>query len=347
MKKSLLFVIVMTAVVLMSVVSAFAQESAPAADDRAQIERKMVRTAQTMVAPVAQGPEAKASTFFWMESEFSFDGKPVKGSPYSAEAVTETTQTLSDGNRIVNRSSSQLYRDGEGRTRREQSLNYVSNLAAGPSVKTVMINDPVAGVTYSLDPESRTARKNKMFHYEFTPRATGPGGEVTVARATVAPRTTAPESDATVVQAARAARVSSGGTVSGSPTVTFRSDAAGTFTFKIDGDQKNFVKESLGTQSIEGVDAEGTRTTVTIPEGAIGNEKPILIVDERWYSPSLHTVVMTRHSDPRTGENVYRLTNINRTEPDHSLFEVPADYQIKDAPMTVMPEMRLKKPEQQ
>ncbi len=85
-------------------------------------------------------------------------------------------------------------------------------------------------------------------------------------------------------------------------------------------------KESLGTQIIEGVQAEGTRTTMTIPAGAIGNDLPIQIVSERWYSPDLKTVVMSKHSDPRMGETVYRLTNVNRSEPARSLFEVPGDY---------------------
>jgi hypothetical protein len=80
------------------------------------------------------------------------------------------------------------------------------------------------------------------------------------------------------------------------------------------------------------VDADGTRTTITIPAGEIGNERAIEIVSERWYSPELQLVVMTRHSDPRTGETVYRLTNINRTEPVKSLFEVPSDYTIKEGP---------------
>jgi hypothetical protein len=71
---------------------------------------------------------------------------------------------------------------------------------------------------------------------------------------------------------------------------------------------------------------------VTIPAGEIGNERPIQIVDERWYSPELQTVVMTKHSDPRFGETVYRLTNIDRNEPARALFEVPADFTIKDGP---------------
>jgi TonB family protein len=90
--------------------------------------------------------------------------------------------------------------------------------------------------------------------------------------------------------------------------------------------------ESLGKQNVEGVEAEGTRSTVTIPVGEIGNERPIEIVNERWYSPELETVVMSRHSDPRIGESSYRLTNIDRSEPAKSLFEVPADYTLKSGP---------------
>jgi len=104
-------------------------------------------------------------------------------------------------------------------------------------------------------------------------------------------------------------------------------------------DAKNTQKESLGNQTIEGVQAEGTRFTTTIPAGEIGNEQPIEIVSESWFSPELQTVVMTRHSDPRTGETTYRLTNINRSEPARSLFEVPSDYTIQE---TIAPAMRYK-----
>jgi TonB family protein len=94
--------------------------------------------------------------------------------------------------------------------------------------------------------------------------------------------------------------------------------------------EDNARNESLGKQAIEGVEAEGTRKTVEIPAGEIGNERPIEIVFERWYSPELQVVVMTKHSDPRFGETTYRLTNINRSEPARELFEVPADYTVKD-----------------
>jgi hypothetical protein len=86
--------------------------------------------------------------------------------------------------------------------------------------------------------------------------------------------------------------------------------------------------EPLGKQVIEGVEAEGTRTITTIPAGEIGNERPIEVVSERWYSPELQTNILTRRTDPRTGETVYRLTNIHRGEPSASMFEVPAGYTL-------------------
>ncbi|HEY1403787.1 MAG TPA: hypothetical protein VGB05_06655, partial [Pyrinomonadaceae bacterium] len=97
-----------------------------------------------------------------------------------------------------------------------------------------------------------------------------------------------------------------------------------------EGERVKPVTESLGKQMIEGVEAEGTRTTITFPAGMMGNERPINIVSERWYSAELQTVVLTKHSDPRFGETSYRLTNINRSEPSRTLFEVPSDYTVKE-----------------
>ena len=88
--------------------------------------------------------------------------------------------------------------------------------------------------------------------------------------------------------------------------------------------------ESLGVQTFEGVQAEVTRFTLTIPAGMEGNDQPFQIVSERWYSPELHIVVMGKRSDPRTGEMVYRLTNISRSEPARSLFDAPADFTVTE-----------------
>jgi hypothetical protein len=89
--------------------------------------------------------------------------------------------------------------------------------------------------------------------------------------------------------------------------------------------------ESLGHQTIEGVQTEGTRTTVTIAAGQLGNEQPIQIVSETWYSADLQMAILSRRSDPRSGETVTRYANMSRTEPAHALFEVPADYKVTDA----------------
>ena len=99
------------------------------------------------------------------------------------------------------------------------------------------------------------------------------------------------------------------------------------------GDRGNVATTSLGTQTINGVQAEGTRTTRTIPAGAVGNANPIVITSERWYSPELQTVVLSKRSDPFTGQSTFQLTNIQRQEPDASLFQVPSDYTIRQGGM--------------
>jgi cold shock CspA family protein len=90
--------------------------------------------------------------------------------------------------------------------------------------------------------------------------------------------------------------------------------------------------ESLGNQTIEGVLAEGQRVTFTIEAGKIGNERPIVTVNERWYSQELQTVIFSKNSDPRMGETIYKLINIDRSEPDPSLFQLPADYTVEEGP---------------
>ncbi|HSL52984.1 MAG TPA: hypothetical protein VK868_01260 [Pyrinomonadaceae bacterium] len=279
---------------------------------------------------VVQGPEGgpvpppDANVVFFATE--SFGGKVVKGAPYSAESVTETIQTLGDGNRIVNRITSMQYRDSEGRTRREQSLKGLGILgAAEEPFKTIFINDPVAGVTFALDSRSPTAHKSVPFTFELnTKKGEGQHFEFRSGSANGNVIVTTPLAG---VPGQRAIR----------PPVdqfTLRTEAGvgETFHFRSKSSNANEVKEQLGKQNIEGVEAEGTRTTVTIPAGEIGNERPIQIVSERWYSPELQLVVMTRHSDPRSGETTYKLTNINRAEPAKSLFEVPSDYTIKEGP---------------
>src|SRR5258708_11352624 len=119
-----------------------------------------------------QGLEGAGNTFTYVNSEFSFD-RLVKGAPYSAQAITETTQILSDGKRIVNSSTAAVYRDGEGRTRREQTLKAIGHFStSGESFKTISINDPVASVAYVLEPHSHMERKIHGLRVDADP---GPG----------------------------------------------------------------------------------------------------------------------------------------------------------------------------
>jgi hypothetical protein len=98
----------------------------------------------------------------------------------------------------------------------------------------------------------------------------------------------------------------------------------------------SFKAEPLGQQLMQGVTAEGTRSTTTIEAGAIGNDRPIQVVSERWYSAELQTVVLTKRNDPRTGEETFRLANVHRGEPGADLFLLPPGYQLTEQPGKVM-----------
>jgi len=100
-------------------------------------------------------------------------------------------------------------------------------------------------------------------------------------------------------------------------------------------DHAQVTTEDLGSQTMEGVLVNGVRTTRTIAAGQIGNDRPISIVTEVWTSPELKTVISSKRSDSRIGEQTFELKNITRGEPDPSLFTVPADFKVVDGPRTV------------
>ena len=230
------------------------------------------------------------------------DGKPVTGAPYSATAITETTQVLADGNRIVNKTESQLARDSQGRTRRQETMSNIGPLATN-APKMAFINDPVEKVSYVLDLTDKTAHVMKapagvhsLADQQGVGKGTGHGepGTVTVQK-----------------------KIVIGG---GNPGVEER------VWVNTSGEPSETKTESLGAQTIEGVPATGTRTTRTIPAGEIGNERPLEITSEVWTSTDLQMVVLSKRNDPRIGETVYKLTNIQRAEPDPSLFQVPSGF---------------------
>jgi hypothetical protein len=102
------------------------------------------------------------------------------------------------------------------------------------------------------------------------------------------------------------------------------------------GPKMETATEHLDSQIIEGVLVEGTRTTTTLPVGIDGNDRPIVTVNEIWVSRELHTVVLTKRTDPRFGDTLERLSGIDRSEPDPAIFRVPADYSIEDVPSPFM-----------
>jgi hypothetical protein len=261
--------------------------------------------------------------------------KIVKGSPFSAEAVSESVQTLGDGNRIVRRWSEKLYRSGDGKFRRESSNG--SGTAFGSIVTSngITILNPVGGARYTLNPDNMTGRAYTLrvapspviINGQTTEKGpiilNGSGSGTTVY--------TGPDADKVKIEldAVKTAQAAAAAARVAITTAATAAPMAMAFpTASTNGQKWETRTEQLGMQNFEGVDAEGTRTVTTIPADAIGNERPIEIVYERWYSKELQLIVYSKHSDPRFGEQTYRLTNINRSEPDPSLFDVPAGYRI-------------------
>src|SRR5215204_20437 len=317
-----LIVFSVAAALLLNAVGAAAQQGERKTVVIAPPVEEEIFIAQGPGAPLPPPVEIRGDNIIFMATEMSFAGKLVKGAPYSAQGVTESVQTLSDGNRIVRKNTAQLYRDAEGRTRREQTVGYIGPYAAsGEETQTVFINDPVAGFSYILEPSSKTARKMPRRELRF--KVEGDAAHAREKAVQGAAQKFEIERTFTRVPGPDAPATGTAVIINAPPP----GEGA---TFLHHGSKHEAKTEKLEARSFDGVTAEGTRTTVTIPAGEIGNEAPIQIVDEHWYSPELQVTVMTRHSDPRSGETTYRLTNISRTEPAAALFQVPSDYAVKE-----------------
>ncbi|WP_321473794.1 hypothetical protein [uncultured Paludibaculum sp.] len=249
----------------------------------------------------------------------------VKGAPYSAEAVTESVQTLADGNRISSKQSTKQYRDSEGRTRTETTI--APNAMWVPENKSmtfINIMDPVNGESYTLNSAEKVATKMSM------PKAGTMSAGKAMMRSHETSTTVHFEADGAGGGAGVAGAMITGGAAGEGPAVmTFESRAGSLSAVRADM-PKNLKTEELGKQVVEGVECIGIRTTITIPAGQIGNERALEMVTERWSSPELGFDVLRKHSDPRNGETTYKLTNIVRGEQPRSLFEVPADYKLND-----------------
>jgi len=225
----------------------------------------------------------------------------IKGRPFSADIINETDQSLADGNNIHREVHGKIFRDAEGRTRQEMELRAAPD---GSQQDVITIQDPLAGIYVHLEPENKSA----------TLYAYGPLGVGTPVRATASAGNANPQDMAAPP-------------VLANPNARTRSVhgvAAGNF-----GAPKREV-EQLGTKVIEGFTVTGTRRTNTTPAAAEGNDQPIVSSFETWFSNDLQIYLFTVMKHPQIGETTYKLVNIHAGDPDPQLFQVPADYTVKD-----------------
>lgn len=295
----------------------------------------------------------------------------VKNAPYSAEAVTERLQQLSDGNQIVNKSSALQYRDSAGRTRTEVRGD-------DGTVRTVTISNPVDGARWVLSPENKTATRIDISSELARAEAAKAHAAATQARVAAAQaraeaegaRISAEQQRKAAERARQAAdqalarvevlradgKLPEGARVivkdiqrGGEPQevrvrvaqpAAVALPAARALTAQIaplivgaSNDGKWLAKavtRELGTRDFSGLKASGQQRSYAIPAGEIGNRNPIEVSSETWTSPELQVLVYYKHSDPRSGELVYRLENLKRAEPAAALFSVPSDYTVRD-----------------
>jgi hypothetical protein len=270
-------------------------------------------------------------------------GRPatMTGAPYSGTITNESVQTLADGTHITQSSSGTIARDSQGRTRQDTPLPLIGNLSAENAPHFVFIMDPVAQVTYTLDVTNKTAQKMSM--PGVGPGAPGAPGAMISGGVAASGSAGMPPAGAMVMtaggppgpDAGNAVYFQSGGVTTAAaggpppPPMFFQRTVMGP-------DPSDVKTEDLGSQTMEGLLVNGTRTTHTIPAGQIGNDRPLSIVTEVWTSPDLKIVVSSKRSDPRMGEQTFQLKNITRSEPDSSLFTVPPDFKVIEGPQRIM-----------
>jgi hypothetical protein len=235
----------------------------------------------------------------------------VKNQPYQAQAVTEVKQTLADGSHITQSTTATVARDSDGRTVRVQKLGTMgpwksasnSYQANAPTLTTIF--DPVAQTHTDYSSDNNVAHVLPM---PAPPAKAGTTGTFAVIATGPGPGAGGPGP----VNYAFQTRLGSGEALSA-----------------------DVKTESLGDKAIDGIPVTGTRTANTIPVGTIGNDKDIVVTRETWYSSDLKLVLQSTQIDPRFGETTYSLTNIQRGEPDPTLFQMPAGYTVDKLPVVV------------
>jgi hypothetical protein len=241
------------------------------------------------------------TTTVTLRSPRPFAPSPITGAPFTADRVSEHTQTLGDGTHIRQpQNVEHISRDSQGRTRTERTL--FQGMMGDPAMKdfrVTEISDPVGGFGYVLDDQNKIAHRVALEARPQRPTLAPAAGTVPVV-------------------------VSTGGGTAGIEAGVVRRTPAD------DPNQPQHAMERLGSKNIEGVIAEGTRNTTTWPVNSQGNDRPMVSTNENWRSTELKESVLSTNNDPRSGENVTKLINVSRAEPDPSLFEPPSGYTVVD-----------------
>jgi hypothetical protein len=220
----------------------------------------------------------------------------LKGQPFSADIIDETDQFLADGNHIHREKHGKIFRDSEGRSRNE--IEFSGPMVDGAPLVHITIIDPVQSVVIYLDPRAKTAT---VSHYGGS---TDSGVQFKT-----------PQPAASIAQPA-ARTMTSGGKPS--------SDTQSSRT------KMQRTSEDLGTMEMEGFTVKGVRFTNVIPAGAMGNDKPMTTTSERWFSEELKITLLTKSNSPESGQHAHKLVNIHREDPDPLVFQVPADYTVRE-----------------
>lgn len=277
--------------------------------------------------------------------------KAIANASFSADIISEKTQILADGNRIVTQKTTHTARDNAGRTRQE-----VRN--ADGSVQSIHLHDPSDGSRHILSPAKKTATKltmdrdlNKRIEAlrerarsmakdgkTATLNDSRPGEEIVISRRDGPTGSGVQEAHEEVRvnilrgDMGKAAQLSNALPQLGGLGGGASASALGTL-FQDHKWARNAVTRDLGNKFIDGVRAEGKASTYTIPANEIGNQQAITVTRETWFSPELQITVYSKLTDPRIGEQVYRLANLSRLEPPANLFSVPADYTLRETPL--------------
>lgn len=246
-------------------------------------------------------------------------GEPVKGAPYSAEAITE----FASGGTTTLRTITRIYRDSEGRERREESLDtQTTQNPAAQRPPTISIFNPVDGSNYTLNVLQHTAVRMPLPGAQRSGASFagggGPGIQPTITFTPApGPAGDGAQSPQVVIQQGNHLEVTGPSLSPGPPPLPKQPEGRRV--------------ETLEPKIIEGLRAEGVRIIEPVPVNS-GGRQAGEIVTETWTSPELKITLLNQRTDPRGGDMSYRLTQISRSEPDAKLFQIPEGYTVQEMP---------------